>query len=506
MIKNRFPCKREKPCIELVFWLHYFPVRSNTQESFVGGSMNLRSLFHLGISVTTLFLLSHCAGNKRTPATFPIQVVTTSSSVTTTTLGPCSSQPGVIASTSAVVNVNVNVPASITFSGSALCGYEFKIISGQRNMTGQFISAGGQLQIFDVFDLVGTQMRTYTYQLVTAQGVLLPGVYSTTLTLTVNNSATTTTVPITTTTTTTILMPMPLSLPVTTCQIERVIDSAHPPTSNSQRKIWVRVNVLGLSIASMTLNGVSVNPSYVHQIEDNQFPFFEMEARVTDAVGQLAICRLSVAVPSCTQSVVGQVNPTSVSTAVTVTGRYDRIYIQNVLQPNPSRTFPTVTYTETFASATANLSRTTLGRVDTFVGDTWSCPVTYTVPAYVPPRPPSYLNLGEGLSANQMLVPEGPNVCNCRAVMQGDGNFVVYGGNTALWNTHTWNNPNSQFWLQSDSNMVVYSSAGKAKWSSSTCNRGAWRLYMQADCNLVLYSDNFVKVLWQSHTHRSSCY
>lgn len=465
--------------------------------------MKLRGIFHLGISVTTLFLLSRCGGSKRA-AVFPVQISPPSSTVisTTTTLALCSSQPRVVVSTGSPVNVNV--PVSITFSGSALCGYQFRIMSGPRTMTGQFISIGGQLQISDVFDLVGTQVRTYTYQLVTAQGVLLPAVYSTALTLVVNNPATTTTVTTTTMPATTTTTTLPIQPP--SCQIERVIDEARPKTSNSQKNIWVRVNVQGQSIASTTLNGFSISPSYVYQIGDNQFPFFEMEARVTNTAGGLAICRLSVAVPSCTQSVLGQVQPTSVTTQLTVTGRYDRIYIKDVLQLNPSPVFPTVVYTESFTTALVDRIQTSSGRVETISGDSWNCPVTYTVPAYIPPRPPNYLELGQGLSANQVLVPEGPNVCNCRAVMQGDGNFVVYRGNTALWNTHTWNNPNAQFLLQTDGNMVVYDFSGRAKWSSRTNNKGAWRLYMQGDCNLVLYSFNFSTAVWQSNTRRSSCY
>ena len=59
-----------------------------------------------------------------------------------------------------------------------------------------------------------------------------------------------------------------------------------------------------------------------------------------------------------------------------------------------------------------------------------------------------------------------------QAVMQGDGNFVVYDAQgTPAWFTGTGGNPNARLVLQSDGNVVVYSAAGQAVWdrlSSST--------------------------------------
>eukprot|EP00457_Paulinella_chromatophora_P000067 gb/GEZN01000067.1/.p1 GENE.gb/GEZN01000067.1/~~gb/GEZN01000067.1/.p1 ORF type:complete len:2504 (+),score=80.67 gb/GEZN01000067.1/:509-8020(+) len=54
-----------------------------------------------------------------------------------------------------------------------------------------------------------------------------------------------------------------------------------------------------------------------------------------------------------------------------------------------------------------------------------------------------------------------------------------------------------QFAYQSDSNLVVYQ-AGQAKWNSRTANKPTTHLVMQTDCNLVLYNGN--TSMWYSST------
>lgn len=52
-----------------------------------------------------------------------------------------------------------------------------------------------------------------------------------------------------------------------------------------------------------------------------------------------------------------------------------------------------------------------------------------------------------------------------QAVMQGDGNFVVYDAQgSAVWFTGTGGNPNARLVLQDDGNIVVYSSSNRALW------------------------------------------
>ncbi len=73
------------------------------------------------------------------------------------------------------------------------------------------------------------------------------------------------------------------------------------------------------------------------------------------------------------------------------------------------------------------------------------------------------------LRASQCL--SSPN-CNYRAIMQSDGNFVVYrkesGKEVAVWNSQTARNNGAFLALQQDGNLVVYSSASKPLWNTVT--------------------------------------
>jgi GH25 family lysozyme M1 (1,4-beta-N-acetylmuramidase) len=118
------------------------------------------------------------------------------------------------------------------------------------------------------------------------------------------------------------------------------------------------------------------------------------------------------------------------------------------------------------------------------------------------------------------------------AVMQGDGNFVLYGKTSdALWASGTSGHPGSTLALQTDGNLVVYD-AGKALWASGTnlpaspaaptaCGAmapgqgivmgqsekscgGRYSLIMQTDGNLVLYDGS--TAIWATGTEGKQGY
>lgn len=100
--------------------------------------------------------------------------------------------------------------------------------------------------------------------------------------------------------------------------------------------------------------------------------------------------------------------------------------------------------------------------------------------------------VGDTLSAGGVLRPGQSLVMHgWSAVMQGDGNFVVYANGRVQWSTRTDGNPGAWLAMQTDGNLVIYSAAGRPLWNTRTDGKGGRRLVMQADGNLVIYrADN----------------
>ncbi len=73
-----------------------------------------------------------------------------------------------------------------------------------------------------------------------------------------------------------------------------------------------------------------------------------------------------------------------------------------------------------------------------------------------------------------------------RALMQTDGNLVVYGNGRALWSSRTSGAPGAELVMQDDGNAVLYVGS-RAVWSTGTSGTGPARLALQDDGNLVLY-------------------
>lgn len=85
-------------------------------------------------------------------------------------------------------------------------------------------------------------------------------------------------------------------------------------------------------------------------------------------------------------------------------------------------------------------------------------------------------------------------------VMQEDGNLVVYYVDryTPIWNSRTWNNSGAYAVLQNDGNFVVYNSAARPLWNTFTYTQGASVIKMQSDGNLVTYRNSDNGFTWNS--------
>ena len=121
--------------------------------------------------------------------------------------------------------------------------------------------------------------------------------------------------------------------------------------------------------------------------------------------------------------------------------------------------------------------------------------ISITTSSNPPPTPADTLHAGNQLNAGQAIVSGDGRFT---AIMQTDGNFVVYGPAGAMWASNT-STGGSFIAMQTDGNLVIYNPSGKAKWSSATAPSNGDYLVMQSDGNLVLYSGSG-NALWASKT------
>ena len=100
------------------------------------------------------------------------------------------------------------------------------------------------------------------------------------------------------------------------------------------------------------------------------------------------------------------------------------------------------------------------------------------------------------LSLNKYLVsPNGQN----RLYMQGDGNLVLRNASTqkALWASGTNGKGAVKLVLQTDGNLVLYTSSGQPVWATNTVGKGSNALRVNDNGSLVLYAGS--AVVWSAN-------
>jgi LysM repeat protein len=105
------------------------------------------------------------------------------------------------------------------------------------------------------------------------------------------------------------------------------------------------------------------------------------------------------------------------------------------------------------------------------------------------------LQKGEKLEVGQSLTSANGAY---KAILQDDGNFVLYAGDQSVWSTETNGQSVVRAEVQEDGNFVLYT-ADKPVWHSDTKGAKDVRLVLQDDRNLVLYG--FDGPAWSSETH-----
>lgn len=108
-------------------------------------------------------------------------------------------------------------------------------------------------------------------------------------------------------------------------------------------------------------------------------------------------------------------------------------------------------------------------------------------------NPNQLLNAGQRITSNNGLY---------FLQLQGDGNLVLYRDpDKPLWNTQTVGRGSDTAIMQDDGNFVLYA-RGAPLWSSGTMGRANARLVVQNDGNMVIYAD--AGAIWSSNTANQS--
>lgn len=108
-------------------------------------------------------------------------------------------------------------------------------------------------------------------------------------------------------------------------------------------------------------------------------------------------------------------------------------------------------------------------------------------------------NKGTVLNAGQVLKPGEylqDGTCKYRLYMQYDGNLALY-GSVLLWQSGT-KGSNNWAVVQADGNFVIYDQNNVARWNTSSFGGSSTFLALQPDGNLVLYCSAGVK--WATYT------
>jgi hypothetical protein len=120
-----------------------------------------------------------------------------------------------------------------------------------------------------------------------------------------------------------------------------------------------------------------------------------------------------------------------------------------------------------------------------------------------PTSPEPVATNGCGAMAANQQITVNQSIVSCDGshtlVLGGDGNLVLYHGSTALWSSGTAGKASANAIMQGDGNFVIYSTSGAALWASNTAGNNGASLSVQDDGNVVIYSTSGA-ALWSTGT------
>lgn len=124
----------------------------------------------------------------------------------------------------------------------------------------------------------------------------------------------------------------------------------------------------------------------------------------------------------------------------------------------------------------------------------------FTVNANSPRQPVmdavNTLNSSQSLTTEQNLISQ-----DTQSVLKIDraGNAVLLQNHKPVWSASSAGATSTRLVMQSDGNLVLYSSSGTPLWNSETSGNNGARLVLQQDGNLVIYSTSNIP-LWATYT------
>jgi len=138
----------------------------------------------------------------------------------------------------------------------------------------------------------------------------------------------------------------------------------------------------------------------------------------------------------------------------------------------------------------------------TFLKVTLKAPPTPVLPSGLPPSLAGILGgvVGGSLQDHPNVlhgggvIPKGSSLFSpnkrVRLTMQPDGNLVLYGDDKYIWDSRTNGKPADRAVMQTDGNLVVYDGGGKVLWSSGTNGNTTAYLSVYDDGNAVIRAGN----------------
>ena len=130
---------------------------------------------------------------------------------------------------------------------------------------------------------------------------------------------------------------------------------------------------------------------------------------------------------------------------------------------------------------------------------------TVTPTPSAPPASGSFLPINGVLTKNKFLKVTGRgSSCGFQAIMQGDGNFVLYRGSAAIWSTRTSGNPGATLVFQGDGNIVVKRANNTVVWSATTQGKGGTKFILRGAGQLVI-TNAAGAIVWVSGPAVAGC-